>query len=428
MNWREALHPRDVRGRFARTASQSTHTREKLRRRQLTGLAPLPPVEKYEFFFKTQGITDRDRLKLNGTSGARRFRDGMTVGEYVEKVGDRQRALDHMSRHYRDGSLSFVDADYGTTKNYTRKSIAPRTKKTETKTVDVEFEDKHPRDDKGHFIRVENDHETSPDFRKHIQSHIDNLPTPIKNILAKDGVTVAAPRFTRRASFMSHVGEAVPRGYPKGYNWDSAGGVYSPGSRSLAVSEYIKNPDEAPRWNFHHEHTFYHEVGHAVDYARDNGMAKTKVQDIVSYNADGSTAYISSTPIRTERLASMTGGFARAYNRDKKTIASRVKYGGPGGLTLQEHGRLRYFLQKKNAGRAEAFAELFADHYRTTLTADSKARENLHRLLKHTGETDAQHLARARRIFGESTLVQRAFPHTRVWMEDYLAQIHKRFA
>ena len=110
-----------------------------------------------------------------------------------------------------------------------------------------------------------------------------------------------------------------PRGWPDKSSWENTDAVYLPKLRLLVVAEKRKSTSGDSVTSQRVAGTLRHELGHAFD----------------------------SLSARRQPYRSSETGFLTAYESDVNQIRS------------SDHPTLRYYLQKGQAGRQEAFAEAF---------------------------------------------------------------------
>jgi hypothetical protein len=149
----------------------------------------------------------------------------------------------------------------------------------------------------------------SQDFTRRVNEAYENLPQNVKDALSRDGVSVVAT--DKVTDLLPHLKNQKPRGWPPGSTWDDVDGAYEFGGKRIIVAERQQSPSRPNRV----EGLTRHETGHAVDHIR---------------------------------AFSDTQAFIDAYQKEAALIPK------PGSDTL------KYFLQKDEAGREEAFAEIFA--------------------------------------------------------------------
>jgi len=162
-----------------------------------------------------------------------------------------------------------------------------------------------------------------------------------------------------------------PRGWPKGSKWEQVGGCYSPKNHKALTGVWTWERDVYTGvWGFEKRsalevsQTYLHEMGHAVDQAYSGyGYDPTKPTIYSPLERDGYAPPPKGNA--PGRLASMSPEFVKAYNKDRRAINARNKKADAKAeaSTWKEKNlkrRYKYFLQPKDAGWSEAFAEGFA--------------------------------------------------------------------
>lgn len=149
------------------------------------------------------------------------------------------------------------------------------------------------------------------DFSRRVNDTYNQIPQNVRDALDKDNVQVVAT--DRVTDVMPELKGEKPRGWPPGSSWDDVDGAYDVGGKRIIVAERQGSPKSPNANNI--EGLTRHETGHAVDHLKNFSDSKE---------------------------------FKDAYDREAAKIQK------PDSETL------KYFLQKGEAGRQEAFAEMFA--------------------------------------------------------------------
>ncbi len=148
-------------------------------------------------------------------------------------------------------------------------------------------------------------------FTDRVNDTYNHLPQNVRDALDKDNVKVVPT--DRVTDVMPELKGEKPRGWPPGSSWDDVDGAYDVGGKRIIVAERQTSPKSPGSNNI--EGLTRHETGHAVDHLKSFSDSKE---------------------------------FKDAYDREAANIPK------PDSETL------KYFLQKGEAGREEAFAEMFA--------------------------------------------------------------------
>jgi predicted Zn-dependent protease len=157
---------------------------------------------------------------------------------------------------------------------------------------------------------------TGSNFKAAVASAFASIPTRALKTMADRGVKIRAG--AKLTELKPELKGVHPRGWPAGTTWDTAEGCFDRSSKEVLVTELyrpIGKREFAPSTRV--RGVALHESGHAFDQALDTPSANSK-------------------------------SFAEAYKADKKAISKDDKH------------KLKYFMQKGNAGPSEAFAEVFA--------------------------------------------------------------------
>jgi hypothetical protein len=158
---------------------------------------------------------------------------------------------------------------------------------------------------------------TGEEFKKQVADSLDRVPSHIHEAVNNAGVKVVAAELV--TSHRPELKGMKPRGWSSG-TWDSAEGLYNKGQKEVLVTEKFKRRSNGPAENSKRiPGVVLHEYGHAVD-------------------ANFSPGTVLSSDQR----------FVDAYKQDVSQIDPSAK------------PALSYFLQRGDAGREEAFAEIFA--------------------------------------------------------------------
>jgi len=175
--------------------------------------------------------------------------------------------------------------------------------------------------------------ETSKEFQKIVDDHVETYPDNVKKALAENDVKFNAGL---KYSDMDPTMKGVrPRGWPSGTDWDNCGGGFNPRTKSVQVCETTKLGYK-PSHKFTHFETVQmretigtlnHETGHAFDITNPDGHWSSTID------------------------------FMKAYKKDVAAL---------GGKTVGKRAGFRYFLQAGSAGRGETFAEIFGELMGTT--------------------------------------------------------------
>jgi hypothetical protein len=169
-------------------------------------------------------------------------------------------------------------------------------------------------------------------FSQEVTATVQGLPETVRSLLARDEVKVRAGRFM--TDMYPKLKGVTPRGWPEGWTWDAAPGMYDAKTREVAVTEEIRTPGTGQvRPNPRVAGTLRHEVGHALDDA----LART--QD--------PRPMFGLIPISSRRE------FFDVYERERANVKD---------WSVADIQRLGYYRQPGNtkAGASEAFAEGFA--------------------------------------------------------------------
>jgi SPP1 gp7 family putative phage head morphogenesis protein len=163
---------------------------------------------------------------------------------------------------------------------------------------------------------------TSDAFLATTNAVLDSFPDGVMAVLEDKDVTF---NFGERVTQIRPDLRGVhPRGWPAGTTWDSAEGLFSNNTGSVVVAETWRPiGSKAFSDSKRVAGALRHETGHAFDYALDKASASSEFRD--------------------------------AYRADKSAINKAAK----DDPALKS--RLKYFLQKGDAGPSEAFAEVFGD-------------------------------------------------------------------
>ena len=175
----------------------------------------------------------------------------------------------------------------------------------------------------------------SDNFRAMASAFINSMAPSLARKLAKNDIKFA---FGDKLTEISPELKGLhPRGYPRGATWDWSNGVFSPNKAEIAVSETYRDGANRPfitKGPIDAKGTLAHETGHGLDHA----LGKEAGTFYKSRSPEFILAY--ATDVRAlraaERQAKRTGGKAIAW-------------------------RYKYFLQKGEAGRVEAFAETYGE-------------------------------------------------------------------
>lgn len=148
------------------------------------------------------------------------------------------------------------------------------------------------------------------DFTRRVTDTYNQIPQNVRDALDKDGVKVVST--DKVTDVMPELKGDKPRGWPPGSSWDDVDGAYDVGGKRIIVAE--RQNQSKPGGN-NIEGLTRHETGHAVDHLKN--LSDTKE-------------------------------FRDAYDKEKAKVPK------------PDSDTLKYFLQKDEAGRQEAFAEIFA--------------------------------------------------------------------
>jgi hypothetical protein len=165
----------------------------------------------------------------------------------------------------------------------------------------------------GPHIEVEN-RGASPEFRDRIQREVDKLSPGVRRLLEANGSKIIVGE--RMSGVYPELAGVRPRGWPPGATWDNADGLYNAEEKTVVATEHrVELGSGQTVNNDRAQGVIRHEVGHAVDHAL-GGF-------------------------------SQTDEFKQAYDRDVAL------------MTPEQKARRQYLLQDGNAGKSEAFAEVF---------------------------------------------------------------------
>lgn len=160
---------------------------------------------------------------------------------------------------------------------------------------------------------------------KELQAAFDSQPDKIKNLLRSQGWQVVATR--KISTAMPELREVKPRGWPPGSTWDNASALCDASTKRIVIAENsLQGLDGPAAKELKVGHTLgrcCHEIGHAVDHAL--------------------------------KGASETAEFKQAYEKDLK---DQEKLPDAERKWMKE--AFAYFLQPGEAGRQEAWADLYA--------------------------------------------------------------------
>ena len=164
--------------------------------------------------------------------------------------------------------------------------------------------------------------EVSQVFRDTINSSISQMPPDLQRWLAEKGVDVVAGKYL--TDIRPDLKGLTPRGYPQGSTWDMSEGLHHRGKVYLPefkrYSGHFAKGETVERVQLTRvREVLHHEMGHAIDFFE--GFTQSE-------------------------------NFVETYEREKQALLSRNT---PGNASC-----LAYFLQNGEAGRKEAFAELFS--------------------------------------------------------------------
>lgn len=180
-----------------------------------------------------------------------------------------------------------------------------------------------PASEFGNLLTFEGD--TSPEFQAEVRQAVASLPAGVREMLAAKGITIRAGRTI--TEILPELRGAEPRGYGKGWTWDTAEGLYHPQKKLIVVSEYARpEPSKPLERSTRIPGGIGHEAGHAIDDA------------LKDQKGEG---------------ASNQAEFFDAYSQDTENEDQ---------WSAEDRQLLEYFLQPFGAGRSEAWAEGFAIH------------------------------------------------------------------
>ena len=198
-------------------------------------------------------------------------------------------------------------------------------------------ESQHPRDEHGRWTDAggdEPDDEPEPvspipieegpaashastQFMAEVESTIKSVPNAVQKKMADAGIKIKTGIMV--TDLYPELKGEHPRGWPRGMTWDHVEALHYPKDKAIVITEMKKLVGGKLTPNTRVQGALLHETGHAWDQTLD-------------------------------KPSSFSPAFTSAYADDVKQ------------LTKEERGKLRYYLQKGQAGRSEAFAEIFAWH------------------------------------------------------------------
>ena len=169
-------------------------------------------------------------------------------------------------------------------------------------------------------IPIEGTTSVSAQFATTVRAALDAIPPIVTQAIANAGVKMVVGRIV--SEVYPELKGVRPRGWPRGTTWDNAEGLFHRGKNEMVLTEMRKSQVKGRRRELipARENTkgvAWHEAGHAFDQA----LAAASSND---------------------------PKFVAAYNADVAEIK---------GAELRKS--LGYYLQKAEAGRSEAFAEVF---------------------------------------------------------------------
>jgi hypothetical protein len=159
--------------------------------------------------------------------------------------------------------------------------------------------------------------EVSEAFRGRVERAYADLPERMRRLLAEAGYRVVVGR--RLSEYRPDLASVRPRGWPEGRTWDDADCYHDRERLEAAVFELSRGGP-----SYRAAGALRHEIGHAID------------------------AILGGSP---GEEASRSRAFREAYDADVAAIPEA------------DRDRLAYYLQRGDAGRSEAFAEMFGSIY-----------------------------------------------------------------